>query len=108
MGKVKYFPVNSFKWIENTSQVNEDFTKSYNKYSDEGYFLEVYVQYPEKFNEFHNDVPFLPERMATEKVEKLVANLHDKKEYVINIRNVEQALNYALVLKKLHRFTKFN
>ena len=51
---------------------------------------------------------FLSERMKTEKVEKLVANLHDKIEYVIHIRNLEQALNHGLVLTKVHRVIKFN
>ena len=64
--------------------------------------------YLEKLHELHNDLLFLPERMKTEKVEKLVANLHDKTEYVIHIRNLKQALNHALVLKKLHRSIKFN
>ena len=31
----------------------------------------------------HNDLPFLPDRMKIEKVQKLVANLDDKKEHVI-------------------------
>ena len=35
-----------------------------------------------------------------EKVEKLVANLRDKTEYVIHIRNLKQTLNHGLVLKK--------
>ena len=46
--------------------------------------------------------------MKIEKVEKLVANLHDKTEYVIHIRNLKQALNHGLVLKKVHRVIKFN
>ena len=46
--------------------------------------------------------------MKIEKVEKLAANLHDKTEYVIHIRNLKQVLNHALVLKKLHRSIKFN
>ena len=33
--------VNNFEWIEDTSQFNEDFIKSYNEESDEVYFLEV-------------------------------------------------------------------
>ena len=37
--------------------------------------------------------------MKIEKVEKLVANLHDKTEYVIHIRNLKQALNHGLVLE---------
>ena len=65
-------------------------------------------KYTEKLHELHNDLPFLPERMKIEKVEKLVANLHDKTEYVIHIRNLKQALNHGLVLKKVHRVIKFN
>ena len=37
-----------------------------------------------------------------------VTNLHDKTEYVIHIRNLKQALNHGLVLKKVHRVIKFN
>ena len=73
-------PVNKFEWIEDISQFNEDFIKNYNEESDEGYFLEVDVQYPEKLHELHNDLPFLPERMKIEKVERLVTNLRDKTE----------------------------
>ena len=46
--------------------------------------------------------------MKIEKVEKLVTNLHDKTEYVIHMRNLKQALNHGLILKKLHRVVKFN
>ena len=100
--------VNNFKWMKNISKCNEDFVKSYNGESDEGYFLEDDVQYPEKLHELYNDLPFLPKRMKIEKVEKLVANLHDKTEYVIHTRNLKQALNHELALKKVHRSIKFN
>ena len=73
-------PVNNFDWIKDTSQFNKDFIKNYNEERDEGYFLEVVVQYLEILHELHNDLPFLPERMKIEKVEKLVVNLHDKTE----------------------------
>ena len=46
--------------------------------------------------------------MKIKKVEKLVANLHDKTEYVIHIRNLKQALNHGLVLRNVHRVIKFN
>ena len=46
--------------------------------------------------------------MKIEKAEKLVANLRDKIEYVKHIRNLKQALNHGLVLKKVHRVIKFN
>ena len=42
------------------------------------------------------------------KVEKLVTNLHDKIKYVIYIRNLNQALNHGLILKKVHIVIKFN
>ena len=101
-------PVNNSEWIEHTSHFNEDFIKSYNKESDEGYFLEIDVQYPEKLQELYNDLPVLPERMKIEKVENIVTNLHDKTEYAIHIRNLKQALNHELVLKKVRRVIKFN
>ena len=101
-------PVNNLEWIKDTSQFNEDSIKNYNVESDEGYFLEVDVQFLEKLHEIHNDLPFLPERMKIQKVEKLVANLHGKTEYVIHIRNFKQTLNHGLFLKELHRIIKFN
>ena len=42
-------------------------------------FLRFKFQYPKKFLECHNDLPFLPERMKIEKIQKLVANLKDEK-----------------------------
>ena len=80
----------------------------HNEESEEWYFLAVDVQYIEKLHEIHNDLRLLPERMKIQKVEKLVANLNDKTEYVIGIRNLKQALNYGLVFKKLHKVIKFN
>ena len=37
-----------------------------------------------------------------------VANLHNKTEYVIQIRNLKQALDLRLVLKNFCRMIKFN
>ena len=46
--------------------------------------------------------------MKIETIEKLVANLHDKEEFFIHIRNLKQALSHGLVLKKVHRVIKYN
>ena len=100
--------VNKFGWVEESFQVNEDFVKNYNEKSDEGYFLEIDIQYIEKLHELHNHLPFLPGRMKIEKVEELVANLHDKTEYVIHTRISKQALNHGKLLEKVHRKLKFN
>ena len=72
------FSVNGFGWVENISQFDESFIKSYKEESEEGYFLEVDLQYPEKLHKLHNDLPFLAERMEIEKVGKLVTNLNGK------------------------------
>ena len=46
--------------------------------------------------------------MKIKKVEKLVANLHDKTEYAIYIRYLKQALNQGLVLQKVHKVITSN
>ena len=63
---VQQFPVNNFEWIQDTFQFNKYFIKIYNKEGDEGYSMEVDVQYSEKLSEIHNDLPFLPERIKIE------------------------------------------
>ena len=99
---------NNFEWIKDISQFNEGFIKNYTEASDEGCFLEVDVQYFEKLPKRLNGLQFLPETMKIEKVEKLVANLHDKTKYLIHIRKSKQVLNQRLVLKKVQRVIKFN
>ena len=42
------------------------------------------------------------------KLKKVIVNLHDKKEFVIHTRNLKQALNHQLVLKKVHTIIEFN
>ena len=100
-------PVNSFEWIKDTFQFNKDFIRNYNEESDKGYFLAVDVQYLEELHELYNGLPFLPERMKIENVEKLVANLLDKTEYIINIRNLKETLNHGLFFKKVYKVIKF-
>ena len=73
-------PANNFEPIQGTSQFNEYFIKNYNEESDKRYCFEVDVQYLKKLHDLHNDLPFLPERIKVEKVEKLKASLRDKTE----------------------------
>ena len=53
-------PLNKFELIEDSSQFNADFAKSFSEESDEGYFPEVHVQYHKKLHEIYNGLPFLP------------------------------------------------
>ena len=66
------------------SQFNKDFIENYNEDRVEGCFVEVDVQCLEKLHDLHIDLPFLPGRM---KIEKLVANLHDKKNVLYTWKN---------------------
>ena len=101
-------PVKGFKWKKNVSKFDEDFTKTYDEDSAKGYILEVDVEYPKDLHNLHSDLPFLSERMKIKKCNKLVCNLYDKKEYVVHIRALKQALNHGLIFKKVHREIRCN
>ena len=84
------FPVDGFKWKQNMLKFNEEFIKNNDKDSDNGYILEVDVEYPNNLNYLHSDLPFLPERMKINKCSKLVCNLYEKNIYVVHIRSLKQ------------------
>ena len=48
LAMLQKLPVSKLEWIEDTSQFYKVFIKNYNEGSNEGYFLEVAVHYPEK------------------------------------------------------------
>ena len=50
----------------------------------------------------------LCERMEINGVEKLVPNLRDKKNYVIHIQALNQALKHGLILDRIHRAIEFD
>ena len=92
-------PVSGFKWKKNMSTFTKEFIKNYDEDSVKGYIPEVDVKYPKKLHDLH-DLPFLPQKMKINKCKKLVCNLYDKKNYVVHIRSLKQALNHGLILKK--------
>ena len=63
-------PVNGFKWVESTSQFNENFLKGYNEKSNERYLLGVDIKYLEKLHKLHNDLTFLTKRMELKEIGK--------------------------------------
>ena len=68
-------------------------------HTDKGYLLEVDVAYPDQLHDLNNDLPFMCERMEINCVEKLVPNLYGKRDYVIHIQALDQALLHGLVLE---------
>ena len=101
-------PVSGFKWVEDVFRIDEEFIKNYDEGSDKGHILEVDVKYPKKLYNLHSDLSFLPERMKIDKCTKLVYNLYNKENYVVNIRALKQALMHGLKLEKVHRIIQFN
>ena len=81
--------------------------KNYDENGNKGYFLEVDIDYPKDLFDLHKDLPFLPENKKINKVEKLICDIEDNKEYVIHIRASKQILNNGLRLKKVHRIIQF-
>ena len=90
------------------SKFNGKFIKIYDEDSDKGYNLEVDAEYPKRLHTFHNDLPFLPERMMIKKCNKLVCNLYNKNNYAAHIKTLKQALNHGLIFKKVHKVIQFN
>ena len=97
-------PTRAFKWIDvNPNEISELATRT-----DKGYVLEVDVSYPKELHNQHNDLPFMCERMEINGVEKLVLNLRDKKNCVIHIQALNQALQHGLRLDRIHRVIEFD
>ena len=100
-------PVRGFRWMAYISKIDEYFVKVYNKNDNKGYILDVDVDYPSKLQNLHSDLPFLPERMVVNNTKKLVCNLNDKKNYIVHINVLKQALDHGLKLKKVYRIIEF-
>ena len=77
------------------------------KEAEMGSLLEVDVSYPDDLQDPHNDLPFMCENRKINGVGKLLPNLYNKKEYVIHIAALDQALKHELVLNRIHRAIKF-
>ena len=48
------------------------------------------------------------EKMKINRVEKLVPNLNDRKNYVIHIKSLNQTLKHGLILEDVHCVNEFN
>ena len=93
-------PTRGFRWVD-VSDISK-LSKS------KGYLLKVDVKYPKELHDLHNDLPFMCEKMEINGVKKLIPNLRDKKNYMIQIEALNQALKHGLILEKIHRAIEFN
>ena len=101
-------PVRGFRWMIDISRMDEEFVRNYDKNDIKGYILEVDVDYPNELQNLHSDFPFLAESMVINNTKKLVCTLQDKKNHVVHINVLKQALDHGLKLRKVHRVIEFD
>ena len=101
-------PTHGFKWLTSGEMENLFNNQIVQVWEKTPCILEVDLEYPEKLHDSHNDYPLCPERVECKnKVEKLIPNLRDKKNYVIHYKNLMQCLKLGMELKKIHRGIRF-
>ncbi|XP_054275402.1 uncharacterized protein LOC128994697 [Macrosteles quadrilineatus] len=105
----QYLPTGGFRWLS-PDEIRSLSVESVPDDSDEGYVLEVDVEYPKTLHNKHLDLPFLCERKTppNTKHAKLLTTLEDKKNYIVHYRILKQALKHGLKLKKIHRVVRFD
>ena len=83
-----YPPTGGFEWI------NADLTNLGDPCSedDQGFILEVDIEYLKELHDYHNDYSLAPETVQLNKVKNLVPNLGDKLRYVVHYVNLKQYL----------------
>ena len=94
----KPLPTHGFKWMKASELETWELHSC---------ILEVDLEYPKELHDLHNDYPLAPEQIEVNKVEKLIPNLWNKKNYVIHYENLKQYLNLGLKLTNIHRGIKF-
>ena len=120
---VKDLPYKDFEWVNDVSSLDPIHPPS-----GKGYILEGDLDYPEDLHDLHNDYPLAPVRRKVDVEElseyqnalfgergskntgpeKLLLDLHDKKEYVIHYKTLELYLSLGLKLTKIHRAISFS
>ena len=69
--------------------------------------LEVDLKYPQHLHDLHSDYPLAPERIKVNRVEKLIPNLNDKKNYVVHHETLKKYESLGLEVTKIHRGITF-
>ena len=100
-------PTHGFKWLSSKEMENLFNNQIVQVWEKIPCILEVDLIYPEELHDSHNDYPLCPERVNCNKVEKLIPNLRDKKNYVIHYKNLMQCLRLGMKLTKIHRGIRF-
>lgn len=101
----KKLPYAGFKWLN--EELSLDFIRNYNEDSDIGYTLEVDLHYPQHLHDKHNDYPLAPERLKLGNCEKLCGTFYDKKNYIVDIRNLKLYMSLGIEVQAIHRVIQY-
>ena len=121
-------PTGGFEWIDVTEREKwAEFILQQHDEQEEGYMLEVDLEYPDELHDIHDNFPCAPEKMKikkcylsenqkqmgekigeTYKTEKLCLTLENKVKYKVHYRNLKLYLDLGLRLTKIHSVLKFN
>ena len=71
--------------------------KKYDENDDYGAILEVDVDYSKHLHKLYSNLTILPERIKINKVDKLICNVQNKRNYVAHIAILKQALDHGLI-----------
>ena len=103
---INNLPTHGFKWKKEEVFTPEKIDKLVKK--DKGkYLLGTDVEYPKELHEYHNELPFLVEKIKIVREETLLPNLKDKKGYLVHIKTLNQALKHGLKLRNVDRVIEF-
>ena len=125
---MSYLPVGDFEWEESYDNELIQTILELAEDSDEGYILEVDLDYPVAIHDAHSDYPLAPHRFSVPKEKlsptarkicekfnlkscintpKLMATLYPRKNYVLHYRNLQYYIQQGLKLERVHRILKF-
>lgn len=107
----KALPYSGFKWIDDPVRrdviINNILIHSDD--ADQGYMMDVDIEYPRHLHDDHSDLPLLPtnEIPPIGKDKKLMTTLTNKNNYVCHYTTLKQAINNGLRVTKVHRILVF-
>ena len=123
-------PLDGFEWYDG---LTEEDVRNSDPDCEHGYLVEWDLEYPEELHASHSDYPLEPTReavvadmmsphtrelfrhvymlkphqkVADEKVQKLLLTLENKEKYTVHVALMKLQLEPALLLKKVHRVVK--
>ena len=115
-------PTHDFKFLTKEEFREIDNIQNHPDDAEDGFILEVDLEYPKELHDLHNDYPLASEALEIDETMlsplqqefpkqppqiKLTPNLRDKTKYIVHYRNLKYYLKMGMRIKKIHRVLKF-